>query len=308
MPTDTPNLFKRILIAVDQSTPAAWALETGENLARTLGAQIALVHVVEAAAGFTPEMSFVHFELVEDHRRAGQALLAKAEEEMPGGIQCERILREGRAGDEIVNAAQDWGADLIVVGTHGHGRLARLLLGSTAEAVVRHAPCPVLTVGFRPNAPTAPAVAQANSSLVERLRKPETDRRPQAVCIKDLLKSNGVPFTTIDHPTAYTAEETAAAAHIRAKEVAKSVMVNLDGKIAMIVLRSSEKLDLDRVLQVTHAAHVRLAREEEFENLFPGCERVPCRHSAISTACGSTSTNCLRKTRRSPSMPAPTRN
>ena len=56
------------------------------------------------------------------------------------------VLREGDATEEILQAADDAGADLIVMGTHGRGAIARALLGSTAEAVVRHANCPVLTV------------------------------------------------------------------------------------------------------------------------------------------------------------------
>jgi nucleotide-binding universal stress UspA family protein len=56
----------------------------------------------------------------------------------------------GDPGREIVRAAQEWHADLIVLGTHGRNALGRLMMGSTAEAVFRHAPCPVLLVRQSP--------------------------------------------------------------------------------------------------------------------------------------------------------------
>ncbi|MFN8515911.1 MAG: universal stress protein [Thermomicrobiales bacterium] len=58
----------------------------------------------------------------------------------------ETLLREGAPASDIVAAAQEWQADLIVVGTHGRGGLGRLVLGSVAESVLRDAPCPVLVV------------------------------------------------------------------------------------------------------------------------------------------------------------------
>ncbi|HEX8911794.1 MAG TPA: universal stress protein, partial [Humisphaera sp.] len=71
-----------------------------------------------------------------------------------------RVVREGQPQAEIVDAAREWGADLIVVGAHARGRLARFLVGSTAEWVVRHAHCPVTVVAHDPAArePAPPTI------------------------------------------------------------------------------------------------------------------------------------------------------
>jgi nucleotide-binding universal stress UspA family protein len=60
------------------------------------------------------------------------------------------MIRTGAAAEEILFAARLWEADLIVMGTRGRSRVAQFVLGSTAEAVIRQAPCPVMTVGHAP--------------------------------------------------------------------------------------------------------------------------------------------------------------
>ena len=89
--------------------------------------------------------------------------------------------------------------------------------------------------------------------------------------LKELLEREGVKYVSIAHSTAYTAQEIAASAHIPGKEIAKTVIVKLDGKMAMAVLPATVKVDLDRLREVTGATRVTLAAEEEFERLFPGC-------------------------------------
>ncbi len=90
--------------------------------------------------------------------------------------------------------------------------------------------------------------------------------------LKELLDANGVKYVTISHSKAYTAQEIAAAAHIKGKELAKTVMVKLDGKMAMAVLPASFALDLILLRQAAGGASVELASETEFRDLFPGCE------------------------------------
>lgn len=90
--------------------------------------------------------------------------------------------------------------------------------------------------------------------------------------LKTFLNENDVKYVRIMHSRAYTAQEVAASAHIPGKEVAKSVMVKIDGKMAMAVLPASYQIDLDQLRARTGAEHVELADEEEFEELFPGCE------------------------------------
>jgi nucleotide-binding universal stress UspA family protein len=85
--------------------------------------------------------------LRENRRETKEVLEQQAKRiEESGGIVKETHLREGRADQEIVEVAEEIGAGLIVMGSRGHGRLRRALLGSVSDAVVRHAHCPVTIV------------------------------------------------------------------------------------------------------------------------------------------------------------------
>ena len=89
--------------------------------------------------------------------------------------------------------------------------------------------------------------------------------------LKEYLDSHNIRYITVKHSTAYTAQEIAASAHISGKELAKTVMVKLDGKMAMAILPASYKVDFDRLKEATSANHIELAREHEFKDMFPGC-------------------------------------
>lgn len=90
--------------------------------------------------------------------------------------------------------------------------------------------------------------------------------------LKNYLDEKGVKYVSIRHSEAYTAMEVAASAHIPGKEMAKTVMAKIDGRMVMIVLPSSEKVDFDVMREMTGADVVKLATEDEFAHLFPGCE------------------------------------
>ena len=90
--------------------------------------------------------------------------------------------------------------------------------------------------------------------------------------IKDFLNSKNIKYVTISHSTAYTANEIAASAHIPGKELAKTVMVKIDGKMTMSVLPASYKVDFDLLQEASGASKVELASEQELEDMFPGCE------------------------------------
>jgi Ala-tRNA(Pro) deacylase len=97
------------------------------------------------------------------------------------------------------------------------------------------------------------------------------DRMP-AKQLKDFLDSRQVKYVILKHSAAYTAQEIAASAHIPGNRLAKTVMVKIDGKMAMAVLPASGKVDLDALKQVTGAKKVELANELEFKDRFPECE------------------------------------
>jgi nucleotide-binding universal stress UspA family protein len=136
-----------LLVPTDFSETSQSALDLAKELAAALGAEIVLLHVFEPPIVY-PEISpaFVdsfYRELVPAGKRQLAELAARS------GV-TRTLVREGRAGQEIVEAAKAVFPKLIVLGTHGRRAIQRLLLGSVAEYVVRHAGAPVVTVRSAP--------------------------------------------------------------------------------------------------------------------------------------------------------------
>jgi Ala-tRNA(Pro) deacylase len=90
--------------------------------------------------------------------------------------------------------------------------------------------------------------------------------------LKTFLDQEKIKYVSIIHSTAYTAQEVAASAHITGKELAKTVIVELDGKMAMAVLPANRKIVLQDLREITGSDEVKFASEEEFKEKFPGCE------------------------------------
>jgi Ala-tRNA(Pro) deacylase len=90
--------------------------------------------------------------------------------------------------------------------------------------------------------------------------------------LKEFLDSNKVKYVSISHSMAYTATEIAASAHIPEKELAKTVVLKIDGKMAMAVLSASHKVDFDRLKGTLGAGSVELASEVEFKDRFSDCD------------------------------------
>lgn len=90
--------------------------------------------------------------------------------------------------------------------------------------------------------------------------------------LKEFLDSNKVKYVTVGHSPAYTAQELAALAHVPGKEWAKTVVVKLDGRMALAVIPASHKVVFDLLRNVSGAKEVELANEREFSAMFPGCE------------------------------------
>jgi Ala-tRNA(Pro) deacylase len=90
--------------------------------------------------------------------------------------------------------------------------------------------------------------------------------------LQEFLDRHGVPYETISHAHAETAQEIAAAAHVSGKQLAKTVIVKLDGELAMVVLPGCCHIDFKRLQQATGASQVALASEAEFQGRFPDCE------------------------------------
>ena len=150
-------VFKRILVALDNRDASHRAAEVAAGLAAVTGARVALLHVIDYSRVYDVEFGSARETLSNELRAATDDLLDRYQAAIPSGIRVDRLTRDGDPPVEIVAAADKWGADLIIVGSHGRGRLARLLMEGTAESVVRNAHCPVLSVSHAP--PTTPANA-----------------------------------------------------------------------------------------------------------------------------------------------------
>lgn len=90
--------------------------------------------------------------------------------------------------------------------------------------------------------------------------------------LRQFLDEKGVRYETIPHTTTYTAQTTAQAVHIPGKEIAKTVVVKLDGRMAMAVLPASESVDLNRLQTLAGVKRAELATEHEFKDAFPECQ------------------------------------
>jgi nucleotide-binding universal stress UspA family protein len=143
--------LQNILLPTDFSGCANFALPYAASIARATGATIICVHVVEPlvpAVGYTglaePMPIADITDQLEDSAERQLPKLAECEE--CAGIKLEEVIVHGDAAAEIVRVAAEREVDLIVISSHGRTGLGRIIFGSTAEAIVRHARCPVLVV------------------------------------------------------------------------------------------------------------------------------------------------------------------
>lgn len=153
--------LKKILATTDLSRFSLAGVRYAAWLADKLGASLGLVNVVEPAAIFGEEALVLarnDLELVELAERQVSKLAHRLSKK---GLLVRPLVRYGRAFNEIASLARAREVDLIIMATHGYTGLKRIFLGSTAERVVRHAPCPVLTV---------PSLAKAESRGTSSLR------------------------------------------------------------------------------------------------------------------------------------------
>lgn len=143
--------FRTILAAVDFSEASDAAIETAIELAKRFEASLHAVHCFELPIpAVSPYEVAIPDQYLEDSRRAAQDRLAEAVERGASqGVEMSSHLEEGSPSAAVVRVAERIGADLIVMGTHGHTGLKHLVLGSVAERTLRHAPCSVLTVKVR---------------------------------------------------------------------------------------------------------------------------------------------------------------
>ena len=143
-------MFQRILVPVDGSDASSHALSTAIGMARQSGGRLRLIHVLEDAAylaGYDPTGAAAG-ELYRASREGGERILAADQARVHAeGVPVDTVFMDQlgqRLAQSVADAAQQWGADLVVVGTHGRRGISRLMLGSGAEEIIRLATVPVL--------------------------------------------------------------------------------------------------------------------------------------------------------------------
>jgi len=160
-----PFKLQRILVPVDFSDTAKKALQYAVPFAKAFDAEVVLLNVMQSYS-LPPEIGYVPPELVVSQRdfiaSAREELDKWCAREIGGRARTQVLVREGVPWQEVVTVARETNTDLIVLATHGRTGLKHVLLGSVAERVARHAPCPVLVVRERerdfvpPQSPTKP--------------------------------------------------------------------------------------------------------------------------------------------------------
>jgi nucleotide-binding universal stress UspA family protein len=138
-------MFKRIMCAVDFSADSLEAFRVAAEMARPHSASLHLLHVIEAQP-VTP--AGVEIRIIDEANAAMEKLVASAGPSLDG-LALTTEVTSGLASVEIVEHARQWKADLVVLGSKGITSLEEIIVGSTAENVLKEAPCSVLVV--RPN-------------------------------------------------------------------------------------------------------------------------------------------------------------
>lgn len=140
--------IRKILVPIDFSDSASNIIEWAAYLARESNSQLVLFHAYHLPVEFQQlEGAYLPPDFWANVKSEAEASLCRYETELrESGHSVESVVREGYAATAIVDEANELGADLIVIGTHGLSGLKHMLLGSVAERVVQKAPCPVLTV------------------------------------------------------------------------------------------------------------------------------------------------------------------
>ncbi|MBP9120574.1 MAG: universal stress protein [Ignavibacterium sp.] len=141
--------IKKVLVPIDFSDYSKSALKYAVNFAKSFNAEIILVYVVEPVI-YPPDFSMGQIAMpsitTEWDDRARDELQKLAKSEINEIANVKTIIKTGKPFVEIIETAKEENIDLIIIATHGHSGVEHILFGSTAEKVVRKAPCPVLTL------------------------------------------------------------------------------------------------------------------------------------------------------------------
>ncbi|MFZ2323929.1 MAG: universal stress protein [Ignavibacteriaceae bacterium] len=141
--------IKKVMVPIDFSDYSKSALKYAVSFAKTFSAEITLIYVVEPII-YPPDFSMGQIAIpsvnTEWDERAREELDKLAKNEISPEVKVKSIIKTGKPFVEIIETAVEENTDVIIIATHGHSGVEHILFGSTAEKVVRKAPCPVLTL------------------------------------------------------------------------------------------------------------------------------------------------------------------
>lgn len=139
--------INRILVAVDDSSFTVKTVATAYDLAGKLQSGLGIINVIDPAIVAIGADTVVYpMEQMGDVKKQAEELMQRIIGQLGDATMVQQFISEGKPSDEIVAAANQWGADLIVIGTHGRTGLMHMIMGSVAESVIRHSNIPVLVV------------------------------------------------------------------------------------------------------------------------------------------------------------------
>lgn len=141
--------INKVLVPIDFSDYSKSALKYSITFAKQFNAELILIYVVEPVI-YPPDFSMGQIAIpsvnTEWDERAREELNKLAKNEIPADLKSKTVIKTGKPFVEIIDTASEEDVDIIIIATHGHSGVEHILFGSTAEKVVRKAPCPVLTL------------------------------------------------------------------------------------------------------------------------------------------------------------------
>ncbi len=149
--------LNRVLIALDYNPSAQKVAEVGYSIAKTLGAECMLLHILSTpiiytSVNYDPIMGFSGFEALENYQLNSELLSKSAKKYLDkvkkhlGDSKIETIVKEGEFDQQIMETTKNYKADMIVMGTHSHQWLEKILVGSTTESIIQISQIPILVV------------------------------------------------------------------------------------------------------------------------------------------------------------------
>ncbi len=233
----------KLLLATDGSAFSAAATQAVIAEVKRNDTEIRVIHAVDAGKGPFPEMGALDAEVMNapERRRSAEALVEAAAELLRAeGFETTTILVWGDPRSQIIEAAKEWGADLIVLGCHGQTRLKGFLLGSVSDAVARCAPCSVEIV----RAPTGEQRAQGLRILLPVDESQVSDAAVNAVLTG--LRPEGAEVKLIRVVDPFPLAESLASAHKRGSQEYPDLgdaIIELRGRATRQLQETSERLE-----------------------------------------------------------------